>query len=136
MSTTKKISLQDIFNAAWNAFIIKKEPPGVTKNTFYSYSCKYLTPDGRKCAVGLCLPDGHISQNSELAFDNLVHIYPELFTDEVRSIDDDLLVNFQTMLHDYLIDKKTGEWKNSLEERQKIYLDTAKKYKLTIPTSL
>lgn len=40
--------------------------------------CRYLMSDGRKCAVGLFIPDGHAGQGITSGFDELVFEHPEL----------------------------------------------------------
>lgn len=40
--------------------------------------CQYLTKDGKKCAVGLFIPDGHTAQNSEDRAIVILNQYPEL----------------------------------------------------------
>lgn len=74
----KRITFQDIFDAAWQAFIVEDRPPGVTKDAAGYTACRYLTDDGRKCAVGLVIPDGHPAQKHSGPFENIVTMYPEL----------------------------------------------------------
>jgi len=40
--------------------------------------CRYLTPDGNRCAVGCFLPDGHPGQSYEGTTIGLLNEYPEL----------------------------------------------------------
>ncbi len=41
-------------------------------------ACKYLTEDGRKCAVGIFIPDGHDGQKVEGSVGYLLEICPDL----------------------------------------------------------
>ena len=40
--------------------------------------CKYLTKDGKKCAVGIFIPDGHEAQMMEGIVKDLLHKYKDL----------------------------------------------------------
>lgn len=127
------ISLQQIFDAAWEEFIVKDNPPAVEYDEdTESYECRYLTKDGRKCAVGLCLPDGLDTKcktmNDELTLVGLIDKYPELFM-----FADFQAFGFQGELHDNYVNKQTGKWKYSKEKRKEEYVRIAKKYGLEIP---
>lgn len=119
----QKITLQQIFNLAWEHFIIRQEEPGVEGEI-----CMYLTSDGRKCAIGLALPDGHDATKSRMTFPGLVRTWPELF--DVPN-HDHLLWRFQMLLHDALV--VNGKWNLSLDERASRYREVAKEYGLTVP---
>ena len=41
-------------------------------------SCSYLTAEGRKCAVGLLIPDGHDAQKARGDVAAILHDYPDL----------------------------------------------------------
>lgn len=127
------ITLQQIFDAAWEEFIVKDNPPAVEYDEeVESYTCKYLTKDGRKCAVGLCLPEGLDTKNDfpndELTLVGLIDKYPQLF-----EFKDYQALDFQGELHDDLVNKQTGEWKYPKEARKEEYVRIAKKYGLEIP---
>ncbi len=47
------ISNQDIFNAAWQAFIVEKRPLSLNSEL----DCVYRGSESAKCAIGLCIPD-------------------------------------------------------------------------------
>jgi hypothetical protein len=134
----KKITLQDIFDKAWQAFIIEDKPPAVEFDSDKGkYCCRYLTPDGKKCAIGLSLPDHHEAQDSIGNFGAVIIEYQELFdTALVSKVAKEgylRLANFQGRLHDDLINKQTGEWRYDLEERKQRYIAVAKEYDLIIP---
>lgn len=120
-------SLQKIFNAAWNRFIVNDNPPSATV-----WGCKYLTPDGRKCAIGLCIPEGHEAQYYIGSFSNLLYNYSDLFPDLI-DMDDEYLNEFQERLHDNLRCGTHG-WKFNKEEMKNEYLAVAEDYNLTIPS--
>lgn len=131
---TSKISLQQIFNAGWQAFIIENKRPSMVPGV-----SRYLTPDGDKCIVGLCLPDGPM-QNHLYSFNSLVLLYPELFDSEINAlarVPGSKLSDFQARLHDDIChwNKRTNEaeWLYSLDERKKMYHDVAEKFNLTVP---
>lgn len=122
MSEFKPITLQRIFDLAWQKFVVEKAPPARGPNT--NGFCQYLTPDGRKCAVGLALPDGHPAQKSGDSLYTLIHEYPELF---------DISENgggIQSALHDDL-SNRYGEW--VVEDLESRYRGVAGQYGLTVP---
>jgi len=129
------MNLQEIFNLAWEHFVIKKNPPAASENT-----CYYAMPDGRKCAIGLAIPDGHAAQRSRgMLFSDLLREFPLLF-----DIDLDLLpysdscgdINpldyFQSALHDDLITNE--EWSKDINMEDE-YRKVAKLFRLTVPAS-
>ena len=123
----KKITLQDIFNAAWQAFVIENKPPAVEHDDD-GWHCRYLTPGGCKCAVGLCIPDGHPAQQSKAPLGMLTIDYPELFDcpGTTRRLN-----RFQSRLHDYLV-TNDGTWRPDVNIKRE-YQGVAKEYGLTIP---
>lgn len=120
----KKITLQDIFNAAWQAFIVEDRPPATNEQGY----CRYLTADGKKCAVGLCIPDGHPAQHCEYTWDEMSERHPELWDIDKTYVDFDF---FQRQMHDFL--QNHGEWKRDKEDREAHYRSMAARYNLTIP---
>ena len=92
-----------------------------------------MTPDGRRCAVGLCIPDSSPLVDTKASFCGLIYAdrreFDRLFY--VPGLDDTLLVNFQKSLHDDLIDRKNaGEWGYNREERAAKYREVAEKFGL------
>lgn len=120
-------SLQKIFDKAWEHFIKNDNPPGIDEDG----ACKYLTNNGRKCAIGLCIPDGHLAQDYDGIFYGVVKHFPELFPDLVN-MKKDSLDEFQRRLHDQLI-SNSGNWAYTKEERKEYYLEIAKDYGLMVP---
>lgn len=120
----KKITLQDIFNAAWQAFIVEDRPPAATEMGY----CRYLTDDGRKCAVGLCIPDGHPAQYCEVSWGSMAEEFPDLWDIDSLHVDFDF---FQRQMHDTL--QTNGVWKKDRRTRADHYRAIATRYNLTIP---
>lgn len=129
MKQQSKISLQNIFDLAWQKFIIENAPPAkVAEN-----QCCYLTPDGKKCAVGLSLPDGHESQQSSKMFDALVEKFPELFDEHIQRTPRYRLREFQRKIHDNLC-WYSMDWIFDLEIRRSRYIKVAEEFDLTVPS--
>ena len=64
-------------------------------------TCMYLTPEGRKCAIGILLPDGHDAQKARVSAAFLFDDYPDLkqFIPEGMMVRD--LLNIQ-QVHDHV----------------------------------
>jgi hypothetical protein len=126
----RPITLQRAFDAAWNAFVLKEGQPAMSND-----ECCYLTPDGRKCAIGLLIPDGHPAQKTggKSAL-GLSEIYPSLFA----STDLKFLAKLNELqgeLHDRLAGP-FGGWSyhaNTQAKRKAIYRYFAKEHNLTVP---
>jgi len=121
-----EITLQDIFDASWEHFILRDEPPAMLEG-----ECVYVTDDGRKCAVGLVIPDGHPAQQTDLSFRVLTENYPELWAADVMEVDGNSLIEFQDSLHDSIAEN--GVWTLSKSQRKAEYAEVAHKFGLTIP---
>ena len=85
------------------------------KATTNSLDCEYLTPDGKKCAIGVFLPDGHDAQKKECGVRILLGVYPELW-EYMPSANLDILIDFQ-IVHDRL------DWRLPLEKQKQILID-------------
>lgn len=127
-------SLQRIFNTAWQKFIIEDSPPALEYSTEKkTYVCRYLTNDNRKCAIGLCIPEGHEAQKSKLYFSGLIREFKSLFPDLVN-FSVSTLNSFQIDLHDSMVNFTTGKWAYTKVERIEKYLSVAKEYNLEVPS--
>lgn len=124
----KPVSLQDIFNAAWQAFVVEDSPPAKKDGV-----CRYLTEDGCKCVVGLCIPDGHPAQRSLMAFGSITDDYPELWAADVLALTYGARNTFQRSLHDHLTREGGMGWAVGRDEREVRYREIAAEYNLTIP---
>ena len=127
---SENITLQKIFDLAWEHFIVGDGEPALDE----CLSCCYLTRNGSRCAVGLALPDAHESLSFETSFGNLVTSFPDLFDKSVLDMDYHKLCAFQNMLHDRLVDVRTRGWKDSKDVRKAEYIEVAEAYNLTVPS--
>lgn len=93
-------------------------------------SCKYLTGDGLKCAVGCLIPDGHEGQRSSKNSNGLLSYFPDL---EPFILPQDMYrltaFMFIRALQDVHDDVEVQYWKQGLRT-------VAERYNLTIPTWL
>jgi hypothetical protein len=121
------IDLQQIFNAAWQLFIVEDNPPAMEDGV-----CKYLCKDGRKCAIGLCIPDGHPAQQSPCGFTAVAAENRDIFGDLADNCTLFELGLFQRYMHDDLA-RTEGGWAYSRDERELRYRRVAADYKLTVP---
>ena len=145
MTDIHKVTLQDIFNAAWQRFIVEEAPPAADNlceeygEDDPHYVCKYLTKDGRKCAVGLCIPDGHPVQKMSSNFGALLDRDDKpaagIFDESVYTLSHSERHNFQRDLHDGMLDATTGQWHEAfpIQKRREEYIKVAAKYNLNIP---
>jgi hypothetical protein len=131
-----KATLQDIFNAAWNHFIVGDGKPALEGG-----HCMYLTPNGRKCAIGLVIPDGHPAQAYLRTVAYVAREWPELLGADFLALKDHDQNNFQSRLHDALClenrdiggFRQPDGWLFTKEERREKYIMVAKDYGLSVP---
>ncbi len=64
-------------------------------------NCSYLTEEGKKCFVGLFIPDGHEAQSFRGSVGPLLRLYPDL-KDLMPTKDEDALNTLQ-QIHDETI---------------------------------
>lgn len=128
---SEKITLQKIFDLAWQAFIVEDRPPAYNRST----GCVYATEDSRRCAVGLALPDSLAKTlvGKDMSFSQVVEAYPGEFNDCIIFSDADMLDGFQSALHDSMVCPLTGNWRLNVDKRRASYIETAKLYGLQVP---
>lgn len=124
------VTLQKIFDDAWQAFIVENRPPAMEKDPGGTWLCRYETTDGRQCAIGLQLAGYEEAETYFGTFEDLIKedLTPELWADDVLSLDPEQLIDVQERLHDNLCCE--DEWSFSLETRARIYLSLAAEYGL------
>lgn len=131
---SEKITLQKIFDLAWEHFIVGDGKPAYDGWT----GCSYETRDGRKCAVGLALPPHPEDPEGEDceyegSFGSVASKYPELFDERILRLSYNRLVEFQVSLHDRFVDSTNGEWNCPKEDRKASYLRVAEEFGLIVP---
>lgn len=127
------ITLQQIFNKAWEAFIVNNDLPATSDVGL----AKYEDGAGRRCAVGLCLPDDHPALRSGRRLSSLVKTYPALFAKSVRLMDPKRLNEFQRNLHDDLCEAgEANTWRYDLDARRQIYINVASMFGLRVPSGV
>lgn len=143
LTTPRKITLQAIFDAAWDAFVVKGNKPAVE-----GCYCSYRTKDGRKCAVGLMLTDEQVAEISRYGkahgdeksppINDIVKAYSDWF-DLSCGTDLDTAANkfraAQINLHDYALEPGTDEFK-AKDELTFAYIEFANANGLTVPASI
>ena len=85
--------------------------------------CKYKTDDGKKCAIGLFMPEGHEGEMSNAGVSDLLNQYPDL-NRFMPSYDMQKLVSFQRA-HDEGYEYGANNLNNSCtisEEELKLFL--------------
>jgi hypothetical protein len=73
---------------------------GKSMDSFNS-TCLYLGVEGKRCVVGLFIPDNHIALNARAAVSNLLEEFPDL--EQFMPMDRSSLSSFQYM-HDQVLD--------------------------------
>lgn len=133
----EKITLQKIFDLAWDHFIVNRSSPALNYDDRSEaiIGCSYLDRDGNKCAIGLALPEGHPAQQANMYFVGLVREYPELF-DAGLIGHMDSLKEFQSSLHDDHVDYSRGGWSSTPKQMEEAYRRVAERYGLTVPNSV
>lgn len=79
-------------------------------------TCQYLTEDGRKCAIGMFIPDGHPAQHKITDVISLLNEYPDL--GRYMPFDNLNTLNKFQDCHDSCLDTEM-----SLEEQKQILID-------------
>ena len=137
---SRKLNLQTIFNKAYRHFVLNGGEPAVRKvpitHMRNGFKCCYEYR-GKQCAIGCALPKGHAARKHRGTFPRLVHEFPELFTKQVINWNEKKnmfhgLGDFQSRLHDGLIDKETLKWKEGVNLKAE-YEKVAADYGLTVP---
>lgn len=129
----KKISLQDMLNAAYDAFVVRGLPPAINDVGV----CVHLDEQGNRDPLGLCIEDDHPALYFGDHLDETVGEFPELFDDEILAMHlgagtgDCGLDLFEARLHDdHIVDR---EFKKTPGELRDAYIRLAKAYNLEMP---
>lgn len=133
----KKLSLQDIFNAAWQRFVVEEEDGAANDMS----SCVYRSEDGNMCAIGCALPQELLDKliaygnNTNTSFPKLVLRYKEYFQDDVIKLAERYtpLVIFQSRLHDNLLNILGNSDYTSRIMIEGTYRVIANRFGLTVP---
>lgn len=56
------ITNQEIFDVAWQAFVVEGRPASTMENG----DCMYRGPAGQRCAIGLCIHDDQYNPDMEM----------------------------------------------------------------------
>lgn len=133
----KKITFQDIFNAAWQAFIVERKPPSMKPYTMTpdEVECSYDDGKGGRCAVGLVLPEEVLAKDLG-SFDNVVARHRGLFADDVVQTKPWSLNQFQYHLHDMHCQKATTnniKWDIDHDELKKRFIRVANRFNCKVP---
>lgn len=150
--------LQNIFNKAYQHFVIDQNPPAAEVIGGGTAMCSYFDErTNRKCAIGLSFdnetcelfnnggsfgdivlevePEKELQKHTRM-FEEIKQEIQSIFNlDEEKDIDliQTYLDDFQSELHDDLISGNTGDWvsHNTLKNS---YIQVAEKYNLTVPS--
>lgn len=152
-----KITMQKVFDAAWDAFVIKGRSPAVTKEDGI---CTYRDSNGNRCAVGLVMTDEQIDIIVQETYSSyagciasvrtIIEMYPEWFDvpDELinlgrlMALDSRFMAyasyfrHLQNELHDGLVklSKDANGYSAAFpEDLESKYREVAIAYNLTIP---
>jgi hypothetical protein len=152
-----KITMQKVFDAAWDAFVIKGRSPAVTKEDGI---CTYRDAKGNRCAVGLVMTDEQIDiilqetysshAGSIASVRTIIEMHPEWFDvpdglinlGRLMALDSRFIAyastfrHLQNELHDGLVklSKNANEYSAAFpEDLESKYREVATTYNLTIP---
>lgn len=130
MSNELHIANQEIFNRAWQAFIVEGRPPStgaVNNDPSSPPRCQYRAEGGRRCAIGLCIPDEMYDPGME---GHAVPLMAETFGIRFESV---LFADeAQSELHDDVIGLLGRE--EDADALRNIYLDFARYWGLEVPS--
>lgn len=127
------ITTQDVFDSVWNHFIRDKNPAAVDKPYGQDRNyCYYRTDDGRKCSVGVLIPDEVYNEFVEGCSVESLHGDEGWFRETYGHIDLAFLIELREC-HDKASVIK-GRRKNGFWKEMENYLRAAAEYwKLQIP---
>lgn len=133
----RTVTVQEVFNAAWQAFVVEGRPFAVSpdKNDDGVYPCLYRGPNGTKCAIGLIIPDEEYDSSFEneranKVLERLGYDFEPLFVRYSR-IDADAV---QLELHDN--PARIHEFDQDREQLRSYYRGVAAKWGLTVPSTI
>lgn len=143
----EKITLQRVFELAWEHYIVKNEPPGVYEDRRGLYGCTYGPHGTNSCAFGLALKEsgaGDHVLSSQVCISEIMDDYPEFFDEEDfrKKLDINGVDTMQSELHDSLVETgrtmhdggvKPGNWLYPRKIRAAYYVALALKYNLELP---
>lgn len=132
---SNSLSLQTIFNNAWQRFIVEGAPPAQESGFSTFWRCRYRTADGRVCAIGASLTPEQAAladAQEDSGFAYIVQKFPQWFDESVISLEQWELSELQQELHDQWC--YCGEWRTASGLKGH-YLEVAAKYGLTVPQS-
>lgn len=123
----QKITLQRIFDAGWQAFVVEGKPWARAENHWSI--CFYDDGKGNCCAVGLCVPPSHPIRDPKTwgVASRQRSKYPELFE---HDYDDHSLDDLQRRLHD---DLARDEMIPGSPEVRDAYIQAAEWFGLKVP---
>lgn len=121
------LTRQEVFNKVYQHFILEQNPHSVGSNG----ECRYRTPEGRKCAIGIFIPD-------DLYYEGLEGRTAITVLDEIGES-----IGLDPMDTNFLVDLQRCHDKSSLakdgvfDQKREVFgfmLDLfAGKYNLTVP---
>lgn len=130
MDLGERLSPQNVFNSAWQAFIVENKPPCGRRGSSNTNTllCRYKEGNAA-CAIGLCLTD----EEAEV-FSN-VDLLTGMRNLNLSEKDYHCLKGLQLELHDKIARWNDGPvWHYNLEQRRTIYERFAERWNLTVPT--
>jgi len=132
----KRISLQSLFDKAWQRFVVENRRPGCADG-----GCRYQTlrkqgvqTEECRCAVGWSLPNIPEMLESRSGFAQMVETDPFWFEKDLVYLENKsvVLAGIQQRLHDKWVNKRDGEWYSDVD-LPKVYRDFAAEFNLKIP---
>ena len=90
------LTQQQVFDKVWNYFVVEKHEPATNCG-----DCYYRTEEGRKCAIGIFIPDEVYYEDMECCEPRpLVNLLLDMGYDELNGMDDNFLLDLREC-HDF-----------------------------------
>ena len=132
----KRISLQSMFDKAWQKFVVERCRPGFLNGvcSYWSMREKGGHTEECRCAVGWSLPNIPAILATQIGLPLVVEEYPFLFEKDLVYLEHKyrVLHDTQHRLHDKWVDRDTGEWYSDVD-LSKVYRDLAEEFELKVP---
>ena len=113
-TSREPMTRQEAFDIVWQKFVVERTEPGIVPGTA-GPTCKYLTEDGRRCAIGWLVSEELAQEMSHFNYriGALFDYFPTLQTQMGRNV---LFYSHLQKCHDEASQAPASDFHKSIEE--------------------